>query len=221
TPAQRGPAIVPPLASSAVHGRGQEPSWRLDIDGGRLTFSTLDPAQAVTATAPQAAAIRGGWAYSLDGQPRGVLRAEVTAGLCSDSMSGMPYPWTLRVRYDGRDWTGCAGEPAATLWGSEWVVEDIDGGGMIDNSRATLNFAPDGSVYGRSSCNTYRGRYSITGAGLGVSQLAGTLMACAPSLMQQEQRFNAALTQAQRFAFDANGALLLFSADQRRLLARR
>ncbi len=111
--------------------------------------------------------------------------------------------------------------PRATLTGAEWVVEDIDGAGVIDSSRATLNFAPDGRLYGRSSCNNYSGHYQVTGDGISVSQLAGTRMACAASLMQQEQRFTTALTQAQRFAFDSDGALLLFTGEQRRILARR
>ena len=113
------------------------------------------------------------------------------------------------------------GIPLATLTGAEWVVEDIDGAGVIDNSRATLNFAQDGRLYGRSSCNNYSGHYQVAGNGINVSQLAGTRMACAASLMQQEQRFTAALTQAQRFAFDGDGALLLFTGEQRRILARR
>lgn len=217
----RGPNIQPPIATSTVKGRGQEPAWHLEVDANQMRFGTIDPVVTMTTLKPSQQAIDGGIAYIALGQPRGDFRAEITAGLCSDSMTGMPYPWTLRVRYDRRDWRGCAGDPAATLFGTEWVVEDIDGGGVIDNSRATLNFAPDGRLFGRSSCNTYQGRYTITGEGITVSQLAGTMMACAPSLMQQEQRFNAALTQTQRFAFNAEGALLLFSADQRRILARR
>jgi heat shock protein HslJ len=109
----------------------------------------------------------------------------------------------------------------ATLFGTAWVVEDIDGAGVIENSRATLHFEPDGRVYGHSSCNTYRGHYNFTSEGITVSQLASTKMACAPSLTQQEQRFHAALTAVHSFAFNAEGALLLFSGEQRRILARR
>jgi heat shock protein HslJ len=109
----------------------------------------------------------------------------------------------------------------ATLFGTEWVVEDIDGAGVIENARATLHFEPDGRVYGHSSCNTYRGHYALTSEGITVSQLASTKMACAPSLLQQEQRFHAALAAVHSFAFNAEGALLLLSGEQRRILARR
>lgn len=114
---------------------------------------------------------------------------------------------------------GC--EPVAALQGEEWVVEDIAGGGIIDNSRVTLQFGAAGQLNGRASCNSYHGRYDQTGSNLSVSGIAGTLMACAPALMQQEQNFFGVLRDINRFEFSADGALLLRTADGRSLLARR
>ena len=117
--------------------------------------------------------------------------SDVTATIfnrpCQDTMTGMPHPYAVEVVLDGKKLTGCGGDPATLLQGREWVVEDINGKGIIDRSRATLNFGADGRVSGRSSCNNYTAQYTLTGEGLTVSKAAGTMMACEPALMQQEQ----------------------------------
>ena len=42
--------------------------------------------------------------------------------------------------------TPSGGSGADTLWGSAWVLEDIAGAGIIDNARATLEFATAGKA---------------------------------------------------------------------------
>lgn len=107
-----------------------------------------------------------------------------------------------------------------SLLGHEWIVEDIASGGIIDNSRASLIFGPDGTLSGRASCNSYSGLYALSGERITVSRLAGTMMACAPALMEQEDRFFDILKQADRIEFTDDGALVVVGADGRRLLAR-
>lgn len=109
----------------------------------------------------------------------------------------------------------------ADLQGAEWVVEDIGGGGIIDNSRVTLNFDPNGQIFGRASCNSYRGYYTLEAPKLTVSTLAGTMMACAPALMNQEDKFLALLKYVQRIESDDTGALILISENKQKILARR
>jgi heat shock protein HslJ len=140
---------------------------------------------------------------------------------CADGMTGMPYPETATVQADGRELKGCGGDPASLLKGKEWIVEDIDRAGIIDNSRASLNFGDDGHLYGRGSCNTYNARYTLTGEALTVQNPATTLMACAPSLMEQEGRFFAVLQGVQRFEIDPTGALILHGGPGRTITARR
>jgi putative lipoprotein len=114
------------------------------------------------------------------------------------------------------------GNDPARLQGGEWVVEDIDGTGIVDRSRATLNFGADGGLSGRGSCNQYSGRYTLTDDRLGVSgQVASTMMACAPALMEQESRFFAILSRVERFRFSLDGALILETGDGRTIKARR
>jgi len=109
---------------------------------------------------------------------------------------------------------------AQALYGPEWVVEDIDGRGIIDRSRVTFNFAPDGHVWGRASCNSYRATFATEGDRLTISRAISTRMACAPALMQQESRFLAILTGTHRFAISADGALTLQSSGAGTIRAR-
>jgi len=111
--------------------------------------------------------------------------------------------------------------PAALLQGAEWVVEDINRTGIIDRSRATINFGTDGRISGRASCNTYTGEYTLTGEGLTVAKTATTRMACAPALMRQEDLFLDVLRNLQRFTLSPDGALILQTGDGRTITARR
>lgn len=136
-------------------------------------------------------------------------------------MSGMPHPHTVTVTTGGRVLRGCGGEPAALLRGGEWVVEDLDGGGIIDRSRMTVQFGDRGSVSGRASCNTFNGQYTLSGEGVTIRDPAVTLRACAPSLMAQEERFLTTLRAVRGFDFTSDGDLVLKADGKRSIKARR
>jgi heat shock protein HslJ/uncharacterized lipoprotein YbaY len=203
-------------AAATVRARGNEPFWSVEIDQ-TLRFRTPD--RTVEGPAPAARLQDGVRRYegTLDGRSISVALREQR---CSDTMTGMPHPLSAEVQFDGRTYRGCGGNPADLLLGREWVVEDITGG-MVDRSRATLNFAADGNLSGRASCNTFTTTYKLSGEGLAIGKTAATMMACAPSLMQQEGRFLDILQNARRFEITDTGALMLVTADDRRITARR
>lgn len=191
-------SIIEPFRAS-----GNEPFWSLTLEQGMLSLNRLNEGE--LAPQPYVTEERGRVSSS-GAQP---VSLQVTEQLCRDSMSGMPFPQQASVRVDGATLEGCGGEPARLLQGGEWVVEDIDERGIIDRSRVTLNFWRDGRVTGRASCNNFMGQYQLTGEGLSIGQTATTRMACAPSLMEQEQRVLRNLENLQGFDFDETGALLL------------
>lgn len=199
---------------------GNEPSWVLEMDDREMTLLTDFGETRLVAPTPVPETTNEAKTYvaNVDGRS---LTVRVFAQLCADSMSGMPHPNTVTLLLDGETLHGCGGDPAALLRGAEWVVEDLNGGGIIDRSRATLNFAADGRVFGRASCNTYNGGYVLTGEGLTLSEIVTTMMACAPALMTQESRFLDLLKNVQRFEIGADGALILHTGDQRTITARR
>lgn len=195
--------IIEPFRAS-----GNEPFWSLTLKQGHLTLSRLNEGEL-----PAQDYVTGDnkGEYVSQGEPQ--IRLQVVDGICRDDMSGMPHPQRVSVDVDGSTLTGCGGDPARLLQGGEWVVEDINGGGIIDRSRVTLNFWQDGRVTGRASCNNLMGQYQLSGEGLSIGQVATTRMACAPALMEQEQRVLGNLAQVQRFDVDETGALLLHSAE--------
>lgn len=194
-------AIIEPFRAS-----GNEPFWSLTLEQRELVLNRLNEGEL-----PAQPYLLGDTPGQLNSQGEPAIAVQVSDQLCRDDMSGMPHPQKVSVRLEGSTLNGCGGDPARLLQGGEWVVEDINGGGIIDRSRVTLNFWQDGRVTGRTSCNNFMGQYQLTGEGLSIGQIAGTRMACAPSLMEQEQRVLANLEGIQGFDFDQTGALLLRS----------
>lgn len=109
---------------------------------------------------------------------------------------------------------------SGTLTGGVWLVEDINGGGVIDNARLDISFADDG-VSGRGGCNRFNGVWKQDGTKIAIGPLMTTRMACAPALMVLEQKYLAALEAATTVAFDASGAVFLKATDGRVIRLRR
>ncbi|MFE0013280.1 YbaY family lipoprotein [Mesorhizobium sp. NPDC059054] len=96
-----------------------------------------------------------------------------------------------------------AGEPSAELGiAGEWLAEDINGRGVIDNLQTTLKIDANGAVSGKGGCNGYGGSAKITGNRIRFGSLMSTQMACAPAIMNQESKFHAALGEARSWRID-------------------
>lgn len=113
------------------------------------------------------------------------------------------------------------GDPAV-LGGGAWTVEDLNRGGVIDNTVMTLTFTEAGKVSGSTGCNNLSGSYTATGTHLTFSPLAMTRRAClAPALNNQETKFTGALQGEMAWRITADGALELTREGGHRILLRR
>ena len=101
----------------------------------------------------------------------------------------------------------------APLVGPEWRLEDLLGGGIIDNSHVTLTLAPDGTGAGTGGCNRYFTTWKTKGDRLTMGKGGSTLMACAPALMNQEGKYLRALETAKSYSFAPDGALVIETAQ--------
>jgi len=101
---------------------------------------------------------------------------------------------------------------SAKLTGTEWVLEDLGGNGVIDNAQATLSFLENGRVSGRGSCNRFSGTAHITGDTIKIGPLISTRMACAEAVMNQEAEYLKALESAERL--ERNGSSLLIYSKE-------
>lgn len=134
-------------------------------------------------------------------------------------MSGAQYPAQVRLTVGDDEYTGCGGDRQRLLRGAVWVVEDLAGAGIIDRSRITIEFLEDNRMAGRASCNRYTGSYQLRGEGIAVGPVASTRMACAPALMNQEDRFLSLLDQVSSARIGQHGELLLSTADGKTIKA--
>lgn len=95
-----------------------------------------------------------------------------------------------------------------------WLAEDIDGGGVIDDLQSGLNIAADGAVSGTGGCNRIGGQAVIEGDKIAFGSMFSTNMACAPAAMDQEGKFLNALGRVTSFRLDeARGKLVLVDAS--------
>jgi putative lipoprotein len=96
--------------------------------------------------------------------------------------------------------------PPPSLWGTGWVLEDLNGAAVIGEIPVTLQFSEDGAVSGTASCNQFLGSVTVSGTSITFGPLVTTRKMCAQPTMDQETRYLAALREAERF--EVNGGLL-------------
>ena len=100
-----------------------------------------------------------------------------------------------------------------------WLAEDIRGGGVIDRLQTVLEIDANGKVSGTGGCNRMTGRATVSGESLTFSPIASTEMACSPAVMNQEQKFFAALEDVRAWRVDpTRRKLVLLSTDERPLI---
>jgi heat shock protein HslJ len=107
----------------------------------------------------------------------------------------------------------CASPPSAE---GHWILRELDGS-KVDQLQ-TLTLQNDGTrVSGNAGCNQFQGPASIHAGRMSVGALASTRKMCEPELMEDEQRYLAALERVQQIRVtdtelvldDINGATIL------------
>lgn len=108
---------------------------------------------------------------------------------------------------------GCASNAPQLETERSYQVEWIGERPLIDRSHLTVTFAADGRAHGHAGCNHWFAGYTLKGDTVRFETPGSTRKMCAPALMEQEQRFLAALTEVQRWDFNAIGQLQLWPAS--------
>jgi len=106
----------------------------------------------------------------------------------------------------------CASEPPnqppPDLADTQWVAEDIDGQRITDRVESTLSIDANGRASGTGGCNRYFGDVTHTEGTISFGPLGSTRMACPAAVMDQEQRFFAALEASRSYRQDDLTGLL-------------
>lgn len=105
---------------------------------------------------------------------------------------------------------GCAASGAGPdLSGPAWLVEDLDGHGVIDGAEPTMAFTAEGQVSGSTGCNSYFASYRVEHDRVAIGNVATTKRACSDTVMEQERRFLDILAAAERVTLQEGGWLVL------------
>jgi len=108
--------------------------------------------------------------------------------------------------------------PRHALVGTSWLAQAIDGSAVDPAVRSTVTFQREDQVIGSGGCNRYFGRLGLSGSTLSVSDVGNTRMMCSPvPVMEQEQRFLAALQAAVAWRREGDTLVLLDLAGRERL----
>lgn len=228
------PAPVPAEAvgPDVWTARGNEPGWSLTLDGAALTFIHAYGERRHVTVQPAAEAIQGGRRYA---SADGALIVTARDRLCMDDATGMPYPLSVTVRFEGAEVTGCGGETNALLAG-EWAVVSLNGEAVPRQAGMTLVFEPEsapppenpgafvpgvGRLAGKAGCNSYGADYRLGGEGIRIGDAFSTEMACEPDVMAREAAFFDALRHVSAVSLDDAGTLVLSDHQSRQIRARR
>jgi heat shock protein HslJ len=117
---------------------------------------------------------------------------------------------------------GCAAAYDRQLGGAEWRAVDINGAPVLAEAAATLRL-DSGRASGNAGCNRFSGSYELARVQerLRFGPLATTRMACAPAIMEQEQRYLSILEFVRSYNFYGDGSLSLIAPDGRAIRYRR
>ena len=94
-----------------------------------------------------------------------------------------------------------------------WVINEMDGGGLVASEPPTLEIAEDLRVSGFAGVNRYFGTVTLDGANIKFGPLGATRMAGPQPLMTQETRFFQAIERIVRCELKKPDVLYFFDAD--------
>lgn len=204
-----------PESGPIFKARGNEPGWAVDVGHEQITLLADYGNIRVVARTTEPKIDGDTTTYETDADGRS-LTITIVNRICADGMSGLPYPKTVTVHFNNEELRGCGGDSKDLLVGPEWVVEQINGSAVPNELRGTIHFYDDGSISGRSFCNSFSGAYTI-GELLSISLATTTLMGCAPEVMAQEKLLTDLLPQLRRLEVPENGILIIHTDDGRNI----
>jgi heat shock protein HslJ len=94
----------------------------------------------------------------------------------------------------------------ANLGGSTWSLRSLNGQPALEGITAGMIFGEDGSLTGKTGCNSFSTTYKTSGNQITISPAASTQMACPQPQMDQETAFYNALANAK--TYNVQGTIL-------------
>ncbi|MCB0629611.1 MAG: META domain-containing protein [Saprospiraceae bacterium] len=207
---------------------GNEPFWSVEIDFDSLMiFSTMEEKGKLKTPVPQPVSPQDVAALSYRAETEsGILQVTIFPQTCTDDMSGIEYPYRVRVTTqigkDGKmeEYTGCGRFRGDYRLQDIWALTTIDGDALdpaeFPKGVPTMDLQlTNGKVYGLAGCNQYRGTVNAQHDMLFFGNLMSTKMAC-PVLMFENQ-FTAAIS-GKGLNYELKDGQLILSNEDHRLI---
>lgn len=100
-----------PQPQTPLKAVGQEPGWILKMTNDALSLTYQYGKKQFQATNPQLEHTTNGYRYTAVSSEGEKLILYIDDQYCTDSMSGMPYPYTATVIIGNQTLEGCGGDP--------------------------------------------------------------------------------------------------------------
>lgn len=201
---------------------GNEPFWSLVFDDAHMSIEYIGTYSAAAPRVEAEVTHDGAIFMSrLAGEGQRDFIVLIEDRICSDSMSGRPYPKSVRVFVEDRHFAGCGGDTRTLLVGAEWRVTQLEGEVVSASVGQTLQFEPDGGMSGSGGCNRFNTRYELH-EGISFGPIASTRRACInPEISRLEHLLFTTLGTVISLEIGENETLTLHSPDGPVLSARR
>lgn len=206
-------------ATSAATQRGPTGPLRPDQPSGTHLSLAVESAAAVSGG--KFTTLKGGVPIVCDGQVIGAVGVGGATGEQDAEVAAAGVAEVINA-FEAESGGMAAITPVAVIpqiLVGNWLIEDIEGRGVIDNAQTTIQIESDGRVFGSTGVNRYNSQVTVDGHSMHFADGPATTRAAGPpALMDQEARFLAALYKVAGVGVDNNGLLHLFDAQGIELL---
>jgi heat shock protein HslJ len=100
---------------------------------------------------------------------------------------------------------------------TDWVLEEIDGRAVIDRVQSTIRFQGNDRIVGWGGCNRYFATVRSGFKFFEVGPIGSTRRICPPVVMDQEERFFAALQKARSIRMEGANLVIDSAAAEKPL----
>lgn len=119
--------------------------------------------------------------------------------------------------------SACGGNVSNALVGTWKLVSYGESANLthpVPEVDTSITFNEDDSVNGNGGCNSFGGKYKLSGEKIVFSEMFSTEMACEEALMNQESFVLTLFEGETTFIYEeSNGTLVILSVDEKRAIA--
>lgn len=198
---------------------GNEPGWIVEVAPGLVTAMRGTDGQTYAISRKEGEGLKG--SYSLnDGDVKVSIKDASKKEPCRDTMSGQYFAHHVTMKFNGETFKGCGDSSPKVqqnntpITGAVWVVEDIDGKGIIDRSFLNVRINDRGFINADTMCGRFAAPYTLEGNTITLGEEfkpIGSRVCRGEALEEQKTRFMDILANIEHYAYRLDGGMVMFT----------